>query len=425
VLANAFFVSVEFALVAVDRSSVELAIEQGDRRARLVDEQLRRLNFYLSGAQVGITVSSLALGFIAQPAIARLLEEPLASLLGTTAVEGLALVIALAIATGVQMVVGELVPKAIAVARPLGTAVTLAPTARAYALVSAPLVTMFVGTANAVVRSLGLEPIEELSTTRSRSELAHLIRTSAVEGTLDAGEVSLLTRALRFGDKTAADVLTPRPDVRYLESASTTADLLEIAAATGHSRFPVAAQDLDDVIGVAHVKAIFDLPVAERSRTPITEVMAEPFVIPESRQVGPLLLDLRDTSNYLAVVLDEYGGTAGILTLEDLLEELVGEIYDEHDLGRHDSMQLGTGVLLSGGSHADEVSDACGFEMPDGEYETLAGFMLDGLGRIPVVGDRLDHDGWRLQVVAMDRRRISTVLAQRLPAAPNRREERS
>ncbi|HKY14008.1 MAG TPA: hemolysin family protein [Microthrixaceae bacterium] len=412
VLANAFFVAVEFALVAVDRTEVELAAASGDRRAALIASSLSRLNFHLSGAQLGITATSLALGFVAEPAIAQLLEEPLGELLGDAGMRGLSLVISLGIATVVQMVIGELIPKAIAVGRPLGTARTLAPLTRGYVVVMAPVIRLFVGAANRAVRRFGIEPAEELSSVRSRAELVRLVRSSAEEGTLEPDEVDLLTRVFRFGEKTAADVLTPRTDVVALASSADGGELTARSVETGYSRFPVYDVDLDDIVGVVHVKSLFGVEPSARSSVGVTALMAEPFVVPEAMPIDELLDEMRGNHQYLAVVLDEYGGTAGIATSEDLVEEIVGEIDDEHDpygTARRTTVR-GTGTVISGGLHADEVREVCGFEMPDGEYETLAGFVLDRLGRIPDIGDEVVHDGWHLVVGVKRRHRIVSLI---------------
>jgi CBS domain containing-hemolysin-like protein len=385
----------------------------------MVSSALGRLSFHLSGVQLGITVASLVLGFVAEPTIARALRAPLEHAMSRSTAETVSVVVALAIATVVQMVVGELIPKAVAVSRPMQTAHSLAIPMVVYMRVSAPLVRLFGGVADRAVRLLGIEPTEELSTVRSRQELVSLVRTSRTEGTIDENEAVLLTRAFRFGDKSAADALTPRPDVRTLGVDDLGAALLEQSNATGLSRFPVIATDLDDIVGVVHVKSLIDVPFEERSGVAMRDLMVEPFVVPESRDLGHLLLEMRERRAQMAVVLDEYGGTAGIVTLEDLLEEIVGEIEDEYDPTRRVTRPLGRTLLVPGGLHRDEVVDVLGLELPEGAYETLAGFLLDRFGHIPVVGEEVEHEGWRFAVVAMDRRRIETVQAVRPVPAPD------
>ena len=410
IAANAFFVAVEFSLVACDRSQVELEAVGGDRRAALVARALSRLSFHLSGVQLGITVSSVLLGFLAEPAVAALIEPLLDGFLTDRQAASVSLGLALAIATGVQMVVGELVPKALAVARPLPTAKALAPAHQWFSTLFARVIRVFAGAADGIVRAIGREPQEELSDVRSRSELVRLVADSVAEGSLEATEATLLTRAFRFGEKSVGHILTPRLDIAALGSDATGAELLEATVKTGYSRFPVTGRDLDDVVGIVRAKALLDLPAADRAAAAVVDLMDPPLVVPETRRLDELLLEMRAKAITVAVVLDEYGGTAGIATIEDLVEEIVGDIADEHDVGETPERRLATGPrVLSGGLHRDELRELGAFDLPDGEYETLAGFLLARLGRMAAVGDAVDHEGWRFEVVAMDRRRIAKV----------------
>jgi CBS domain containing-hemolysin-like protein len=397
--------------VAVDRASVELEAANGDRRSSLVVSSLKRLSFALSGVQLGITVCSVSLGFIAEPAVASALATPLAALVGEKRSGSVSIVLALAIATAVQMVVGELIPKAIAVGRPLGTAKFLAPVLRIYSAAFRPVIVVFGSAADRIVRLLGIEPAEELLQVRSRGELQRLVTTSGAEGTLEPDEVELLTKTFRFGEKSVAEILTPRIDMVTIGADATTADLRSLMADSGHSRFPVEGVDADDIIGVVHVKSLFDLSAESRANSPISPLITEVTAVPESRRLDDLLLEMREQRLYLVVVIDEYGGTAGIVTLEDLLEEIVGEIDDEHD-GRRTRRAVarwGGSFVLNGGMNRDEVLDGCGFAVPEGEFETLAGFVLEQLGRIPEEGDAFEFDDWLFEVFEMDERRVSAV----------------
>jgi CBS domain containing-hemolysin-like protein len=423
IVTTGVFVAAEFALVAVDRSRIEREASEGKRAARTAAALLHRLSFHLSGAQLGITVTSLLLGFIAEPTVAELLEAPLAKVVGERSAHGLALAVALALVTVVSMVASELVPKNLAIARPMRSALVLAGPIRVYGLVFGPVIRFLNNAANWAVRRLGIEPQEELASVRSLEELELLIRSSGEEGTLDPQDVTLLTRTIRFGNKTAADALVPRLQMATVGRDDTVADLVAIAVGTGFSRFPVYGTDLDDIVGVVHVKDVYRLPVASRQETSVAEVMHDPFVVPETRDLESLLVALREQGTHLAVVVDEYGGTAGLITLEDLLEEIVGEIDDEYD----PAPELLTVVepsgtfVVPGSHHPDEVFELTGFEMPEGEYETLAGFVLDRLGHIPEAGEEVVHEGWTIEVVEMDRLRIATV---RL-SAPSRDGDRS
>jgi len=383
---------------------------------------LRHLSFHLSGAQLGITVTSLLIGILAEPAVASLIEPLIEPFVGPNALRGLSLAVAIFLATVVQMVVGELVPKGLAIARPERTTFLLAPVVRIYGMVFGPLIRFLNSAANRTVRLLGVEPKEELSNVGTLAELRILVRTSNEEGTLDDSASALLTRSIRFEGKTAGDVLVPRTAVKALASDATVADLVALSAETGHSRFLVHGADLDDVVGVVHVRWAHVVPAAERSSTGVATLMQSVVAVPESRTLDDILVDLRRAQSHLAVVIDEYGGTAGIVTLEDVLEEIVGEIDDEHDpMPTRLTRPRRTGEwVVPGTLHPDEVLDQTGFEIPEGEYETIAGFVLDVLGRIPEVGDQLEHDGWTVEVVEMDRRRVSEVRLRPQPAGEER-----
>lgn len=411
ILATGFFVAVEFALVAVDRERVEVDAQAGSRRARATHSALQRLSFNLSGAQLGITVTSLVIGFIAEPTIASALEPLVERVVGVERASGTAIVIALVAATVASMVIGELMPKTVAIARPQPTAYALAAPMLVITSVLGPVIRLLNGAANWTVRRLGIEPREELASVRSLEELELLIRSSGEEGTLEPEALDLLTRTIRFGVKDAADALVPRRSVVTLSIDDVVTTLADTAVATGHSRFPVVGADLDDVRGVVHVKDVYGVPAADRARRRLDDVMVPPFVVPETRDLSDLLADLRRVGSHLAVVVDEHGGTAGIITLEDVLEEIVGEIDDEHDRGdpKLTRVQRPGEWMLDGGLHPDEVFDACGLVVPDGEYETLAGFVLAELGRIPDVGDAFEHDKWHIEVVVLDRRRVATL----------------
>lgn len=416
IAANALFVAVEFSLVAVDRSQVTLAVEQGSRRARVVDGLLHRLSFNLSGAQLGITLCSLALGVLSEPVVAPLLE-PLFGPLDHRAAVTASIAAALVVTTVVQMVVGELVPKGVAVARPLPTALSMATPFRVFVAVSRPVVVLCDAAAERLLRLVGVRTAEELSTVRSREELHRLVRTSQEGGTLLGQAADLLDKSFRFREKSAADALTPRTDIVALPVGGTTGDLVDRSESTGLSRFPLASDDLDDIVGVVHVKDVLGIPYDRRRTVPLVDIARPVVMVPESIELGQLLVRLQEESGQFAVVLDEYGATAGIITLEDLVEEIVGDIADEHDQPSGEPLvrRWAGAHLLSGRLHPDEVSEACGLVLPDGPYETLAGFVLHRLGSIPDVGDGFTEHGWSIEVSEMDANRVAVV---RLVAPP-------
>ncbi|MGH3854068.1 MAG: hemolysin family protein [Pseudonocardiaceae bacterium] len=418
------FVAGEFALTTLERSTVDAhAAQVGDRRSRQVQRARNTLSRQLSGAQVGITLTTLLTGYLAQPAIAGLLRPGLLALrVPASGVSGASLGIGLALATALSMVFGELVPQNLAISRPLRTARQVAGPLTAFSIAFQWLIWVLNGAANRIVRWLGVEPAENLRSARSPRELGSLVRSSARHGTLDAATATLLDRSLRFGERTAEELMTPRVRVRALPVDTPIPALLDIARRTGFSRFPVYGSDLDDVRGVVHVKQAFAVPVGERSECRVGALASPALTVPSSLDGDALLEALRGQGLQVAIVVDEYGGTAGIVTLEDLVEELVGDVRDEHDPLEVSPVQPldERSWLISGLLRADELADAVRFVMPEGDYETVAGLVLRRLGRIPDVGDEVELDGWRLSVLRMDRRRIAdlrltrTALAERV-----------
>ena len=397
--------------MAVDRTRVDERAGAGDRRARMVQRLVAQLSLQLSGAQIGITVSSLLLGFMVEPALAPMIAPGIEALFGSETPSGVSVAVALVLATIVHMVLGELVPKAVATTKPYGTAVAVALPTTVYGVLARPLVVFLNGVANWMVRRLGIEPREDIDPLPDRDELEHLFVSSGEEGMLDEGEVRLLTRSIRLAHKQADDAMVPRVEVLAIAADASVADLADLAARTGHSRFPVIAGHLDDVAGVVHVKSLFAVPVQDRPSTPVSQLMKPVLAVPESRDLDDMLDDLRTGAGQLAVVVDEHGGTAGIITLEDVLEEIVGEIDDEHDSSTPERTRAESrgSTVLPASLHIDEVLEATGFAMPEGAYETLAGLVLDCLGHIPVPGEIATVDGWRLEVVAVDGLRIAAV----------------
>jgi CBS domain containing-hemolysin-like protein len=410
---TSLFVAAEFSLVAVERPQLEAAEQEGDAKAGRVLRSVRTLSFQLSGAQLGITITTLVVGFIAEPSFAALVGPPLEAVgLPSGAATAVAVVVALLLATVLQIVFGELVPKSLAIARPLPVARAVAGPLSAFSALLRPVIAVCNASANGVVRRLGIEPQEELRSARSASELGSLVRSSAEEGTLTEQTATMLTRSLAFGDRNAGDVMTPRMRMVSLEQTDSVARLLDVAHDSGHSRFPVQGHDgVDDVIGVVHVKRAFAVPREERRRTRVTQIMGPVASVPETLHLDDLLRRLREPGLQMAVVIDEYGGTAGIVTLEDLVEELVGEVDDEHDVpGLPDVEHRADDTLvLSGLLRDDQVAEVSGFALPEGPYDTLGGLVMQRLGRVPDRGDVVDVDGWRLTVLEVDGRRVDRV----------------
>ncbi|WP_199423492.1 hemolysin family protein [Actinotalea solisilvae] len=407
---TAIFVAAEFALVTLDPALVGQEHQRrDDRRSRSVVRALAELSTQLSGAQVGITVTTILLGYTTQPAIAGLLEDALG---GTALTEGLATGIAavgsIVLVNGFSMLFGELVPKNLALSRPLPTARTVAPLQRGFTTALRPLITVLNESANGLLRRVGVEPREELSGGRSPQELASLVRRSAEVGTLDEGTATLLTNSIELDTLTAVDVMTDRTRMEVVRRDHTAADVVARARATGHSRFPVIDTSHDDIVGLVHLRRAVAVPFERRGDVPAAALMDVAPRVPETVRLGPLLVELREHGMQMAVVVDEYGGTAGVVTLEDVIEELVGEVADEHDprrAGVHRTADDSWSV--PGLLRPDELTESTGLTVPDdGAFETLGGLVMERLGRIPHAGDVVEVPGVVLQVEQMDGRRV-------------------
>lgn len=420
-LGTGVFVAAEFSLVTLDRPAVEHARDAGEPGAAGVLAGLRTLSTQLSGAQVGITLTTLLVGYLVEPSLSRLLRGPLtAAGLPEAAVGGTSVGLGMLLATVASMLVGELVPKNLALAAPMATARWAVPLQRAFTFVMGPLIRVLNGSANRVLLAVGVEPREELSSSRSPEELASLVRRSAEAGTLDEGTATLLARSLGFSTRTAADVMTHRVRMVSVRREDTAADVVRLARATGYSRFPVVDTDLDDIAGVVHVKKAIAVPHHKREEVPAAALMTEALRVPETVRLDPLLVQLREQGLQMAVVTDEYGGTAGIVTLEDLIEELVGEVADEHDRARAGARRLRDGSwVVPALLRPDEVRDLLGADIPEGpSYETVGGFVVARLGRLARVGDEVVVPGGVLRVERLDGRRID-----RLRFIPSARAE--
>jgi len=390
VLACGGFVAAEFALVTVDRSTVERAAEQGARGADGTLTALRSLSTQLSAAQLGITITNLAIGFLAEPAIARLIDAPLAAVgVPDDAILPVALTIALSLSTMLTMVLGELVPKNLAIARPLETASAVQGFLRGFTTSMAYPIRWLNGSANAIVRWFGVEPQEELRSARSAEELGLLVRRSAQHGVLDRPTADLLERSIAFGRRVAGDIMTSRVRMASIDVGEPVVRVIELARDTGHSRFPVVRGSADDIVGVVHVKHAVAVPVEDRATVGVGEIAVAAVTAPDSLALDPLLDLLRREGLQMAVVVDEYGGTAGVVTLEDVVEEIVGDIADEHDRPGSRASQRDDGSwLLPGLLRPDEVAALTGVSLPeDRDYDTIAGLILDVLGKIPEPGD--------------------------------------
>ncbi len=411
---TAVFVAGEFSLVTLDPGAVE-ARAADDHADHRVQHALHTLSTQLSGAQVGITATTILLGYTTQPAVGRLLAGVLRHPVSQPLATGLSVAVALVLVNAFSMVLGELVPKNFALAAPLATARTIAPFQLAFTTLFRPLIAVFNGSANWLLRRVGVEPREELSGSRSASELAALVRRSAEQGTLDRSTATLLTNSLDFGGLTAIDVMTDRLRLVTVRRDDTAADVLRAARATGHSRFPVIGESSDDIVGVVPLRRVVAVPYERRDEVPAAALMVDVARVPETVHLGPLLVELRRRGPQMAVVVDEYGGTSGVVTLEDVVEELVGEVADEHDRARGSAARRADGSWgFPGVLRPDELAEITGLRVPEeGPYETLGGLIMARLGRIPVEGDVVEVDGVHLEVERMEGRRVERLGVRR------------
>lgn len=410
-IGTGLFVASEFALVNLDRADLEARREAGESRLSLTISALRITSTHLSSAQLGITLTTLLTGYTMEPAISNLLRPVLTGWgMPEGAVSPISTVVAIAVATIFSMILGELVPKNLALAVPRQTAKIVMPFQVAFTTVFKPAVVVLNGSANGVLRSIGVEPKEELSGARTAEELSSLVRRSASAGVLEEDTASLLDRTLTFSRLTTADVMTPRPSVHAVAASDSVEDIIQLARRTGHSRFPVYDDSMDDITGIVHLKQAISVPRERRADVPAAAIAEDPLRVPEAVHLDAVMSELRARGYQMAVVVDEYGGTAGVVTLEDLVEEIVGEVLDEHDRNRAGIVRTADGVVFPGDLRPDELRDRTGIRVPEGDvYDTVGGFVMSTLERIPVVGDVVEIEDGTLTVQRLDGRRVDRV----------------
>ncbi|MFF9773580.1 hemolysin family protein [Streptomyces sp. NPDC013978] len=420
-----YFVAQEFAYVSADRLALAREAEAGDRRAARALKVLERLSFMLSGAQLGITVTGLVVGFIAEPSVSALLRPALSGIgIPDAAVSGISVVLAFVGATFVQMVLGELAPKNLAIAVPERLAKSLAASTLAYLKVVGPLVHVFDGAANKLLRKVGIEPVEELHHGATLEELGHLIGESHEQGELPRDTAELLDHALEFSERTLDEVMVPRVDAVFVRKDATAAEAVDLIGKHGHSTYPVLGDHPDDVPGVVGVRELMRLPADRLTVTTAGALARIPLLLPDTLPLPDAVTRMREQDDEFAVVLDEHGGVAGIVTYEDIAEELVGDIADETDTVTEVAVADAEGWLVDAGRRLDEVAEATGIELPEEEdYDTVAGLIVDRLGRFPAIGDRLtvelpDGGGAVIDVRTLDRHVPKRVRIQRLAEQP-------
>ncbi len=410
-LGTGLFVASEFSLVNLDRRELEARRTRGERGLSNSIRALKSTSTHLSGAQLGITITTMLTGFLIEPALSSLIS-PLFDQwnLSSSAQSGIALIIGMLIATVFATLIGELVPKKLALTLPLQVNRFVVLFQLAFTWFFGWMIVALNATGNAIVRLFGIEPKEELSSSRTAEELASLVRRSAMLGALDAQTATLLTKTLALSQLTAADAMTPRTRMHSVQAIQSAVEVIDACNRTGHSRFPVTDGSSDDVIGIVHVKQAASVPREKRADVKATALMNEPLRVPETMRLETLMVALRAKGLQMAIVIDEYGGTAGIVTLEDLVEELVGELADEHDRARSGVTRgANSSVLFPGMIRPDELAEMAIYVPDDAAYETVAGFMMSALGRVPVAGDEVSIANGSLRVERMDGRRIDRV----------------
>ncbi|MGJ9402466.1 hemolysin family protein [Arthrobacter sp. KK5.5] len=412
ILGTGFFVAVEFSLVALDQSTVQRAVDSGDKAAVPLMRCLKSLSTQLSSCQLGITLTTLLTGYVMEPSVGKLLTPVLAAAGFGNASAPTSLIVAMILATLFSMVLGELIPKNLAIAEALAIGRHVARPQLVFTAIFRPAIVLLNGFSNRVLHLVGLEAKEEISGARSPAELASLVRRSADMGTLDPDTANFLSRTLRFSERSAADVMTPRIRMETVRNDDPLTEVIETARRTGYSRFPVIGDSADDVLGVCHIKKAVAVPRRKRGGLVAGNIMTDIVSVPETVHLNSLISDLREANLQVAMVLDEYGGTAGMVTLEDLVEEIVGEVVDEHDRTKPGVLQSASGDwYFPGLLRPDELRDQVpGLHIPDdASYETVGGYLMSELGRIPAVGDTVATGTGQLEVQRMDGRRVERV----------------
>ena len=410
-LGTGLFVASEFSLISTDRAQLMADRDSGEKGLDLPIRAVAKTSTHLSSAQLGITLTTLLTGFIAEPALTRMLSPWLTGFdLSSESIRVLSVVLAMTIATAFSFLIGELVPKNMALSAPKRVLKIVVGFQLGFTWVFSLLVRIMNDNGNWLVRRLGIEPREELSSARTADELVSMVRRSATLGSLEQDTAKLLEKTLAMSDLLASDIMTPRPKMYSLEREASARDLIDLASTTGHSRFPVTGEDADDIVGVVHLKRGIGVPVERRDQVPVSALMVEPVRVPETMALDRLILQLRGRGLQFGIVIDEYGGTAGIVTLEDAVEELVGELSDEHDRQRSDLLQYADGSLAFSGLTRPAELEEFGLSIAEDEdYDTVSGFLMSELGRIPKTGDQVEISGGRLVVLKMEARRVDRI----------------
>jgi CBS domain containing-hemolysin-like protein len=431
ILVNAFFVAAEFALVSFRRSRIEQLAEGGSWQGKLLKSAVEHLDVYIATTQLGITATSLALGAAGEPYLARLIEPGLIGALGRFVGDGtaetIAVIIAFALITFGTLILGELVPKGIALQRTEGTALWTILPLNLFQRLTRPLVWLINRSGNLVLRLLGLREAPSHSMVGSAEELKLIVEASSKEGVLDESEGEIISQILDLEETPVRTIMVPRVEVVAVDGEATLREFWKLVRENRYSRVPVYQETVDNIIGIAYARDLLEYSGNALDTIKVASISHPAYFVPETMGARDLLRELRRRKTHMAIVVDEFKGTAGLVTLEDIVEEIIGEIYDESDEEEEAPIrELPGGVfVLDAATPLEEVSETLGIELPEGEYETLSGFLMAQFGHIPEVGEKLEQTGYSFTVEAADPRGIERVRAERLePTLPPSEEAR-
>ncbi len=411
IVANAFFVSAEFSLVAARRARIQERAEAGDKKAKQALRAIQSLDRSIAATQLGITLASVGLIWIAEPAVAALLQRAVGGAQGVAAViasHAFAVTLTFVGVVALQVVFGQFIPKAIALNHPINISRWVAAPLMFFASVTGPLLFVLNRTTTRILRLVGLRQLSEGDEMYDPEEILTLVERSAKSGHFDTQDVQLIKGVLEFTQKAVRDVMTPRTEVIALEASLTVEEAAVRVAEEGRSRYPVVRESLDDIIGIVHAKQILS-NLRTTKYQEMEEIMQDALFVPGSREIEDLLADMQRLKRHMAIVLDEYGGTAGIVTMEDLIEEIVGEIEDEYDEPDVELEPSEHATTLPGSMEIDEANERFGFEISSDHYTTVGGYVFGALGRLPRVDDRVSVKNGTLEVIEMDDRRVGVL----------------
>lgn len=415
VFINGFFVAAEFALVTVRRTRIEQLVAEGDRAAKAVQGIIAQLDRYIAGTQVGITIASIALGWIGEPAFAKLLmpafERFYPGASSSVAAHSISVGISFVIITALHVILGELVPKSLALQKTEKTALFVARPMKIVVKAFQPFIWSLNGIGNKLLSYLGLEPAGEHDSVHSVGELELLVRQSHEAGELDDMERQMLQRTFRFSETTVSDIMVPRSEMTGLDLSQPAEELLDEAAVANHTRMPVYETTIDQITGIVYIHDLFRITRKKGEATDLRAIVRPPLLVPETLHLDKLITRFREAKMHIAIVIDEYGGTAGLVTLEDLVEAVFGDLEDQNEeTAPQVTRGRGGALIIRGDTRLTELNDILGWAPDDEEADTLGGWIMARLGRVAKLGDVVEVEQGRFRVIIMDRLRIVEIV---------------